>query len=219
MRRLILVPLLIIIAVLAIGGGIAYYLYNNYIYYSTDDAQLNGQIVNVNAPATGSLSALNVKLGDTVTKGQALGTVITATTGASKSAPTTSISSPISGKVIQVNAVQGQAVAPGLTLLQITDLSSVNVIAYVDEGAINNVSPGQQVDITVDAYPGTSFSGHVQQIVPAAASEFSLLPTQDYASGNFTKVSQRIPVIISLEGNGGKTLAPGMSATVTIHLH
>jgi multidrug resistance efflux pump len=215
MRRLILVPLLTIIAVLAIGGGIAYYFFNNYMYYSTDDAQLNGLIVNVNAPTTGSLSALNVKLGDSVTQGQALGTVA----GASKAAPAISIASPISGKVIQVSAVQGQAVAPGLTLLQVTDLSSVNVIAYIGEGAINNVSPGQQVDVAVDAYPGTSFSGHVQQIVPAAASEFSLLPTQDYASGNFTKVGQRIPIIISLEGDGGKTLAPGMSAEVTIHLH
>jgi multidrug resistance efflux pump len=214
---LILVPLLIIIAVLAIGGGIAYYFYNTYMYYSTDDAQLSGQIVNVNAPASGTLSALNVKLGDTVTQGQALGTVTAA--GASKAAPAISIASPISGKVIQVSAVQGQAVAPGLTLLQLTDRNSVTVIAYVDEGAINNVSPGQQVDITIDAYPGTSYSGHVQQIVPAAASEFSLLPTQDYASGNFTKVGQRIPVIISLDGNGGKTLAPGMSAEVTIHLH
>jgi len=45
------------------------------------------------------------------------------------------------------------------------------------------------------------------------------LPTQDNASGNFTKVGQRIPVIISLDGAGGKTLLPGMSASVTIHIH
>jgi len=101
----------------------------------------------------------------------------------------------------------------------VTDLSQINVVAYVDEGAINNISTGQSVDITVDAYSGTTLSGHVQQIVQAAASEFSLLPTQDYASGNFTKVSQRIPVIITLDGTGGKDLVPGMSAEVTIHLH
>jgi multidrug resistance efflux pump len=219
MRRLILVPLLIVIAVLAIGGGIAYYFYNNYMYYSTDDAQLNGQIINVSAPATGSLSTLSVKLGDTVTQGQTLGTVTAAAPTAGRAAPTISVTSPVSGKVIQVSAVQGQSVAPGLALLQVTDLSSVNVIAYVGEGAINNVSPGQQVDVSVDAYAGTSFSGRVQQIVPAAASVFSLLPTQDFASGNFTKVGQRIPVIVSLDGTGGKTLAPGMSAEVTIHLH
>jgi multidrug resistance efflux pump len=223
MRRLILVPLLIVVAVLAIAGGVGWWFYNNYMYYSTDDAQVNGQIVSVSAPASGTLSALDVKQGDNVTQGQSLGTVTGAQTaganGVSSAPPSINITSPINGKVLQVAAVQGQGVAPGLTLLQVTDLSKVNIIAYVDEGAINNVSVGQQVDVSIDAYSGTSFTGHVQQIVPAAASEFSLLPTQDNASGNFTKVGQRIPAVITLDGNGGKTLAPGMSASVTIHIH
>jgi multidrug resistance efflux pump len=72
--------------------------------------------------------------------------------------------------------------------------------------------------VTVDAYSGTTFTGHIQQIVQATAGSFSLLPTQDNASGNFTKVSQRIPVIVTLDGNG-KDLVPGMSAQTTIHLH
>ena len=63
------------------------------------------------------------------------------------------------------------------------------------------------------------FSGHVSQIVGAAAEQFSLLPTEDNASGNFTKVSQRIPVNIELDGNPGFMLLPGMSAEATIHLH
>jgi multidrug resistance efflux pump len=95
----------------------------------------------------------------------------------------------------------------------------LNIIAYVDENALNNIKTGQSVDITIDAYKGTSFTGHVQQIVQAAASEFSLLPTQDNASGNFTKVGQRIPVLITLDGNGGNDIVPGMSAEVSIHLH
>jgi multidrug resistance efflux pump len=115
--------------------------------------------------------------------------------------------------------VVGQVVIPGVPLAEETDLSSVTITAYIDEGALNNISTGQSVDIKVDAYSDTSFTGHVSQIVNATAGEFSLLPTQDNASGNFTKVSQRIPVIITLDGNAGKTLMPGMSATVTIHLH
>jgi multidrug resistance efflux pump len=55
--------------------------------------------------------------------------------------------------------------------------------------------------------------------VPATAGSFSLLPTQDNASGNFTKVAQRVPVIISVDGNGGKAILSGMSVEVTIHLH
>ena len=219
MRRLILVPLLIVVAVLAIGGGIGYVIYNNYMYYSTDDAQVNGSIVNVSAQASGALTTLTVKVGDTVSAGQTIGTVTPASTTGTGTPAAINITSPINGKVVQVPAVAGQGVTPGLPIAQLTDLSQVNIIANVDEGALNNVSDGQNVDITVDAYSGTNLTGHVQQIVQAAAGEFSLLPTQDTASGNFTKVGQRIPVLITLEGNGGKDLVPGMSAEVTIHLH
>jgi len=219
MRRLILVPLLIVVAVLAIGGGIAYVIYNNYMYYSTDDAQVNGPIVTVSAPTTGVLATLTVKVGDTVSAGQTIGTVTPASTTGTGTLAAINLTSPINGTIVQVPAVAGQGVAPGLPIAQVTDLSQVNVIAYVDEGALNNISNGQSVDITVDAYSGTSLTGHVQQIVQAVAGEFSLLPTQDTASGNFTKVGQRIPVLITLDGNAGKDLVPGMSAEVTIHLH
>jgi len=219
MRRLILVPLLIVVAVLAIGGGITYVIYNNYMYYSTDDAQVNGPIVNVSAPATGVLTTLTVKVGDTVSSGQTIGTVTPGSTTGTGTPAAINITSPINGKIVQVPAVAGQGVAPGLPIAQVTDLSQVDVIAYVDEGALNNISNGQNVDITVDAYGGTSLTGHVQQIVQATAGQFSLLPTGDTASGNFTKVGQRIPVLIALDGNAGKDLVPGMSAEVTIHLH
>jgi len=215
MRRLILVPLLIVVAFLAIGGGVAYVIYNNYMYYTTDDAQLNGNIVNISALATGVLAQLSVKVGDTVSAGQTIGTVTPASTAPISTkgvSAVINVTSPISGTVVQVPAVTGQEVTPGLPIVQLTDLSQVNVIAYVNEGAINNISNGQGVDITVDAYSGTSFSGHVQQIVQATAGQFSLLPTQDNASGNFTKVGQRVPVLITLDGTGWKDLIPGMSA-------
>ncbi len=217
MRRIILVPVLIVVALLAIVGGVAYWIYNSYMYYGTDDALVSAQIVNVSVPASGQLQTLSVKQGDTVTAGQTVATV--ATTGAAASTTTrTDITSPINGTVLQASAVQGQTVTPGLTILQLTDLKSVNITAYVDENAINNVKVGQDVDIKIDAY-NTTYTGHVQQIVQAAASTFSLLPTQDNASGNFTKVSQRIPVIVSMDGNGGNDIVPGMSANVTIHIH
>ena len=220
MRRLILIPLLIIVAFAAIGGGITYYVYNNYMYYGTDDAQVTGPIINISAPAAGTLSTLSVKLGDTVTSGETIGSVTPATGAATGVTPASiNLTSPINGTILQIPAVQGQGVAPGLTLLTITSLSALTVTANIDENAINNIQVGQAVDIHIDAYSDTSFTGHVQQIVQAAASEFSLLPTQDNASGNFTKVGQRIPVVITLDGTGGKDVVPGMSAEVTIHLH
>jgi multidrug resistance efflux pump len=216
---MILVPLLIVLAVLAIGGGIGYWIYNNYEYYTTDDAQVSGQLVNVSAVATGSLTTLNVNVGSTVTAGQVIGSVTPATASTTAVPAPVNVTSPISGSVVQIYAAQGQAVTPGLPIVEIAQLNNLTITAYVDESAINNIANGQQVDISIDAYSGTSFSGHVQQIVQSAASEFSLLPTEDNASGNFTKVSQRIPVIITLDNTGGKDLVPGMSAEVTIHLH
>ena len=224
MRRTILVPLLIFLALAAIGGAIAYWIYDSYNYYRTDDAQVSGQIVSVSAPAAGTLTSLTIKQGEQVTAGQTIGSITpaaaTTSTGGTSVAPLSlNLTSPIDGTVLQVPAVQGQNVAPGLALVEVTNLSSVKVIAYVDENAINNVNAGQSVDIHIDAYSDTSFTGHVVQVVPVAAGQFSLLPNQDPTSGNFTKVGQRIPVVIALEGTSGKVIMPGMSAEVTIHIH
>ena len=218
MRRAIFVPLLIILAVVAILGGVGYWVYNSYMFYQTDDAQVSGKIINISAPAAGQLSTLSVKLGDTVTAGQTIGT-ITGTSGTSTSPTSTSLSSPINGTILQIQAVQGQSVTPGLMIAQVTDLNSLNVTAYIDETAISNVKVGQDVDVKIDAYSDTTFTGHVQQIIQAAAGQFSLLPNQDPTSSNFTRVGQRIPVIVTLDGNGGKDIVPGMSASVSIHIH
>ena len=223
MRRMILVPVLIFLALAAIGGGIAYWVYDNYTYYRTDDAQLTSKIINVSAPVEGTLTSLNIKLGDVVTQGQTIGTVTGAPTvganGTAGTAPSINITSPMNGTILQVPTVQGQIVSPGLPIATVTDLNLITVTAFVEESAISNISVGQSVDIHIDAYRDTSFTGHVQQIVKATAGQFSLLPNQDPTSSNFTKVGQRIPVIITLDGNGGKDFVPGMSASVTIHIH
>ena len=223
MRRMIFIPILIVLALFAIGGAVAYWVYNNYNYYGTDDAQVSGPTVSISAPAAGTLSSLTIKPGDTVTANEQIGTITlppSATPSSANAAPTTvSLTSPMNGTVLLVPAVPNQIVAPGLQIASVTDLSSIAITAYIDENAINNISVGQAVDIHIDAYSDTSFTGHVKTIVSAAAGQFSLLPNQDPTSGNFTKVGQRIPVIITLDATSGKAIYPGMSAEVTIHLH
>ena len=221
MRRMILIPILIVLALFAIGGAVAYWVYNNYNYYGTDDAQVSGPTVSISAPSAGTLTSLTIKPGDTVTSNEQIGTITLppSATTASAAPTTVSLTSPMNGTVLLVPAVPNQIVAPGLQIASVTDLNSVAITAYIDENAITNISVGQAVDIHIDAYSDTSFTGHVKTIVSAAAGQFSLLPNQDPTSGNFTKVGQRIPVIITLDATSGKAIYPGMSAEVTIHLH
>src|SRR5215467_9373480 len=75
MRRTIFVPLLIFVALAAIGGAVAYWIYDSYNFYRTDDAQVSGKIVNVSAPVAGTLTSLNVKSGEQVTAGQTIGSI------------------------------------------------------------------------------------------------------------------------------------------------
>ena len=221
MRRMILIPILIVLALFAIGGAVAYWVYNNYNYYGTDDAQVSGPTVSISAPSAGTLTSLTIKPGDTVTANEQIGTITLQPSATTASAAPTNVSltSPMNGTVLLVPAVPNQIVAPGLQIASVTDLNSVAITAYIDENAITNISVGQAVDIHIDAYSDTSFTGHVKTIVSAAAGQFSLLPNQDPTSGNFTKVGQRIPVIITLDATSGKAIYPGMSAEVTIHLH
>jgi multidrug resistance efflux pump len=214
MRRIVIINLIVVVVILVVAGVGGYLLYNNYFFYSTDDAQVNGNIVNIVSTVPGTLNSLTIKIGDYVGTNQVIGTV--KATGSNAIA---NLTAPFSGVIVQVPGVVGQTVTPGIALALEADPSSVNIIAYVDESSIKNVSVGQFVDVHVDAYSGTSFKGRVSQIVGAAASQFSLLPTQDNSSGNFTKVSQRIPVIIALDSDSGQALLPGMSAEVAIHLH
>ncbi len=134
------------------------------------------------------------------------------------SGPVTNAIAPIAGNVISIAAQPGQEVGPGQAIALVTD-PNVSITAYVDESHINDVQVNQGVDITVDSVPDTTFHGYVRRIIPATASTFSLLPVNNFASGNYTKVSQRIPVQITLDGLQGKTLIPGSSANVTIHIH
>ena len=215
MRRIVLINLLVVLVIVVVAGVGGYLLYNNYYFYSTDDAQVSGSIVNIVSTISGTLESLTVNTGDYVSANQVIGTVQATGTNA-----IANVTAPFNGVIVQVPGVVGQIVTPQLALVQEADPSSVKVTAYVDESEIKNVAVGQFVDIHVDAYSGTSYTGRISQIVGAAASQYSLLPTTDNASGNFTKVSQRIPVEIIIDSsNPGQALLPGMSAEVTIHLH
>jgi DHA2 family multidrug resistance protein len=213
MRRSVLIPTALILAVLLAAGGGGDILYNNYNFYSTDDAQVTGNIVNIASTVPGTLTSLKVQAGDVVSAHQLIGTV-----KANAVPVTLPLTAPFDGVIVRVPGVVGQSVTPAVAIAQETNLSSVKVTAYVDESAMSNIFVGQAVDIHVDAY-NTTLSGHVSQIVDATASQFSLLPTTNYSSGNYTKVSQRMAVYIQPDTLPDGALLPVMSVEVRIHLH
>jgi len=126
----------------------------------------------------------------------------------------TTIIAPIDGVVGNRTLRAGQFVQAGTQLMALVPASGAYVIANFKETQLTNVQAGQAVDIDVDMFPGKPVHGHVDSLAPASGQEFALLPP-DNATGNFTKVVQRIPVKIALDGSSIQ-LRPGMSVIPTI---
>jgi membrane fusion protein (multidrug efflux system) len=124
----------------------------------------------------------------------------------------TTITAPVGGRVAKKNVDEGKYVQQGQPLLSIVDDGSLWVVANFKETQIAHMRQGQPVDITVDAYPGVTFAGHVDSFQPGTGSVFSLLPPQN-ATGNFVKVVQRVPVKILIDSkpDPAHPLRPGLS--------
>jgi len=101
--------------------------------------------------------------------------------------------------------------------MAIVPSNGIYVVANYKETQLTDVRPGQAVTVNVDMFPGTTVKGHVDSIAPASGQEFALLPP-DNATGNFTKIVQRIPVKITLDAGDplAGMLRPGMSVTPDI---
>jgi membrane fusion protein, multidrug efflux system len=129
----------------------------------------------------------------------------------------TNITAPIAGVVGNRSLRIGQFVQAGTQLMALVPLAAVYVVANFEEVQLAGIRAGQPVDIAVDAYSGTTVKGRIDSIAPTSGQEFALLPP-DNATGNFTKIVQRIPVKIAIDPNDPLRgeLRPGMSVTPTV---
>ena len=130
------------------------------------------------------------------------------------------VTAPVSGRIGRKNAEVGARVQPGQQLLAIVQ-DDIWVMANYKETQLRELQAGQQARVRVDAFPGREFVGTIDSLAPASGAQFALLPP-DNATGNFTKIVQRIPVKVVLaakdvQAMGGR-LAPGMSAVVEVDL-
>jgi membrane fusion protein, multidrug efflux system len=129
----------------------------------------------------------------------------------------TVITAPVDGAVGVRTLRVGEYVQAGTQLMAVVPLQAVYIVANYKETQLTNVRPGQPATIDIDTFPGTKIHGHVDSLAPASGQEFALLPP-DNATGNFTKIVQRIPLKIVVDEDDplvGK-LRPGMSVEPTI---
>src|SRR5207245_4496002 len=128
----------------------------------------------------------------------------------------TQIAAPVEGTVGARSLRVGQFVQAGTQLMAVVPLDAVYVVANFKETQLTHVRNGQPVDIRIDSFHGTTLKGHVDSLSPASGLEFALLPP-DNATGNFTKIVQRVPVKIVLDDHSlTGLLRPGMSAEPTV---
>jgi membrane fusion protein (multidrug efflux system) len=129
----------------------------------------------------------------------------------------TIVTAPLAGTVSKKQVEVGQLVQAGQTLMSIVSDSGLYVTANVKETQLARIKPGQKVELEIDAYGGATAEGTVESIASATGAKFALLPP-DNATGNFTKVVQRVPVRIKITKDLGKDrpLRPGMSVLANI---
>ncbi|MEN2749172.1 HlyD family secretion protein [Sphingomonas sp. T9W2] len=129
----------------------------------------------------------------------------------------TQLTAPIGGRIGDRTVTIGQYVQAGTRLMSIVPLDRLYITANFKETQLALMRPGQPVEIHVDALDDVPIKGRVESLAPGTGAQFSLLPPQN-ATGNFTKITQRVPVRVSIEATPAarRLLVPGLSVTVTV---
>jgi multidrug resistance efflux pump len=204
--------IIVVIALVAAAAFTINYFVNSSKVVSTDNAQVDGTQIPIVAPAAGTLIGWRGTTGSVLQRDQLVGRVQVQGAYVQPQLP---IRAPAAGTVANSDTTEGAYVTAGAQLAIAYDPNNVYVTARVDETDIDGVEVNRPVDFTVDAYPGRTFHGTVQEIQGGAAAVFSPFP-QSNSGGNFQKVTQVIPVRIAIDDMQGLDLIPGMNVTVDI---
>lgn len=127
------------------------------------------------------------------------------------------VRAPVAGVVSRRTVEPGLSVGPERALMALVPTDDVWVVANFKEDQVAAMRPGQPVTVRIDAFGSRAFAAHVDSLSAASGARFALLPP-DNATGNFTKVVQRIPVLVRFDRGVDVRLAPGMSADVTVRV-
>ena len=129
----------------------------------------------------------------------------------------TIIRASVDGRVGDKSVRVGQFVTQGTRMMSVVPIKAIYLVANFKETQVGLMRPGQPASITVDALPGVALRGHVESVSPGTGAQFSLIPPQN-ATGNFTKIVQRVPVRIAVDAGpeARRVLVPGLSVDVEV---
>jgi multidrug resistance efflux pump len=206
----------VVLALWLAGFDVSYQLGN---YVVSDNAVVAGDVFQASAPATGQIADLLLDVGDSVEKGQGLANLMT---GGPAQAPiaipsrlTTFVRSPGAGTVTHMNVVRGQSVTVGQPVATVADLTSLWLVAQVDETSFKDVRPGQPVEVYLNALD-RYFNGEVVGLVP----DLPLNPQQAQARASSPSAARpvaQVPVRVAFN-YGDALIYPGMTATIKIFI-
>ncbi len=225
-KKIVIIVVAGILAVGLVAGG--YFIYESMNYFKTNNASVSADTVKVMPLVSGTIESWDVKEGDDVKKDQVLGRQDVSSQISSSNVDQSAlensadlskaeIKAPIDGKIMQSNVIKGSTAAAGATVAVLADTSNLYIKANIEETDILNIKVGQKVSIKIDAYPGKRFTGYVESISSATQSVLTGA-TSINTSGTYSKVTQLIPVKITIINDENLPMIIGMNATVKISI-
>ncbi|WP_145340965.1 HlyD family secretion protein [Staphylococcus condimenti] len=213
MKKIILVNIITIIVLVLIGIGGFYYYNQATGYIKTDNAKVDGEQMKIASPISGKLDSFDAKENKDYSKGDKLAEVTGK--GEDGSPQKMDIEMPQKGSIVKTDGIEGDMVQTGSPIAYAYNLDDLYITANVDEKDISDVEKGNDVDVKIDGQ-NSKVKGKVDEVGKATAASFSLMPSSN-SDGNYTKVSQVVPVKISLDSAPSNSVVPGMNAEVSIH--
>ncbi|MDW8798018.1 HlyD family efflux transporter periplasmic adaptor subunit [Staphylococcus pseudoxylosus] len=213
MKKMVLINIITIV-VLVIIGVVGFHFYNQATgFVSTENAKVDGEQIKVSAPASGEIKSFDVKNNEKLSKGDKVAEI--AAKGEDGQSQNMDIKMPQDGTIVKTDGMEGSIAQAGSPIAYAYNLDDSYITANVDEKDISDVEEGKDVDVKLDGEKA-ELKGKVEEIGKATASSFSMMPSSN-TDGNYTKVSQVVPVKISLDSKPSKNVVPGMNAEVKIH--
>lgn len=213
MKKMVLINIITIVA-LVIIGVVGFYFYNNATsYVTTDNAKVDGNQIKIASPASGQIKSFDAKQGDKLKKGDTVAEVTAQ--GQDGQTQDQKIKMPQDGTIAKTDGMEGSIAQAGSPIAYAYNLDDLYITANIDENDLSSIEKGDKVDVTIDGQD-SKIDGKIKEIGKATANSFSLMPSSN-SDGNYTKVSQVIPVKISLDSQPSKNVVPGMNAEVKIH--